>query len=121
MATPKTYSWPLQNQHQGAVQTEVRVRSVTLGDGYEQVAEDGINTRRQTYSLQHISAVAEVTAIRTFLLDGVVTAFYFTPPHGVQGLYRVVPDSITRTMISPTVSRIDATLRECFGVGMRMA
>lgn len=121
MATPKTYTWPLQAQHQGAVQTSVRTRSVTLGDGYEQVAEDGINTQRTTYTLQHVGNKTEVVPIREFLLAGVVAAFYFTPPYGVTGLYRVVADSVSITPISSRVCAVNATLRQCFGVGMRMA
>lgn len=121
MSEPKIYKWPLQVQHQPAVTTNVRVRTVSLGDGYEQVAEDGINTRRSSYSLQHIGPVAEIAEISNFLLDGVTTAFYFTPPHGTKGLYRVGADSIARTPISGKVARIDATLTQVFGVGMRMA
>lgn len=121
MANPQTYRWPLQIQHQGQVQTSVRVRSVTMGDGYEQVAEDGINTRRTTYTLQHIGSRAEVDAVREFLLAGVTKAFYFTPPQGTQGLYRVVADSLSTMPVSKRVSVLNATLRQCFGVGMRMA
>lgn len=121
MANPAKYTWPLQIQHQGQAQTSVRVRSIALGDGYEQVAPDGINTQRTTYTLQHIGNVSEVNAIRDFLLAGVTKAFYFTPPHGVEGLYRVVPDSLSTMPVAKRVSVLNATLRQCFGVGMRMA
>lgn len=121
MAPPLTYNWPLQIQHQPTPQTTVRVRSTALGDGYEQVAEDGINTQRITYPLQHIGMTDEVKQIRDFLLAGVVTAFYFKPPHGELGLYRVVPDSVSTMPLSKRVGTVNASLRQCFGVGMRMA
>ena len=62
--------------------TTPSVVEVSLGDGYEQRAPNGINPLKQSYDLVFsMREVAEAQAIEAFLRDaGGVDAFYYTPP-----------------------------------------
>lgn len=64
------------------VQTEVRTKRVTFGDGYEQRANDGINAQRLTYEVKFTqvrdSRAAEVIAFCE--AHGGTVAFIWTPP-----------------------------------------
>lgn len=111
------FIWPLQVDGGGDVDNNHRVRQVALGDGYEQLATDGINTRRISCSLVWKGDPKTAKDIENFLHAHVVRAFVFTPPGGVQGLYRVKPGStITSSFISTRVRGIKADLIQAFGI-----
>lgn len=83
----ETFTWVPKIEPVGNI--EFRLKSARFGDGYQQVAEDGINNKSQTWPL---SFVAEQTLIKSIVdfLDRHAGAkpFYWTPPLGVRGLYR---------------------------------
>lgn len=67
-----------------------RVLTAQFGDGYKQVAADGINNVSQTWPLSFKSkTLQDIVDIRNFLDEKQgFKAFYWTPPLGVQGVYR---------------------------------
>jgi phage-related protein len=69
--------------------TTYRTLKAQFGDGYSQVAADGINNVYDTWTLSFAGAYADVSPVKSFLdtLQGYLP-FYWTPPLGVQGLYR---------------------------------
>jgi phage-related protein len=75
----ETYNWRSQ-LGAGAIEYSQTVRSAQFGDGYEQVAENGINSTAIQVPMKHTGAEAEVNAVRDFLLAHTVKAFIITPP-----------------------------------------
>lgn len=111
------FIWPLQVDGSGEVSATHKVRSVALGDGYEQLASDGINTKRLAYPLVWKGDPVTAKQISDFLDAHTIRAFVFTPPGGVKGLYRVKPGSeIVNTFISTRVRGVKADLIQAFGI-----
>lgn len=90
-----------------------RVLSAEFGDGYEQVAGDGLNTKLSNVSLNWNALTAlDANEIATFLDDrGGNEAFTYTVPGGSLKKYRC--DSWSRTRGTPYDS-INATFREVY-------
>jgi phage-related protein len=84
-----------------------RTLTAQFGDGYSQVAGDGINNVYDTWSLSFAGASADVAPVKSFLdaLQGYLP-FYWTPPLGVQGLYRCGSASAgtSSTVSAPTLT-----------------
>lgn len=59
-----------------------------FGDGYRQIAQDGLNPLSAKWPLTFVGTEAEVAPIATFLDAHVGVSFYWTPPMSVTaGLY----------------------------------
>jgi phage-related protein len=110
----ETYSWRSQ-LGAGAIEYSQTVRAAQFGDGYEQVAENGINSTAIQVPMKHTGAEAEVNAVRDFLLAHTVKAFIITPP-GEEGLYRVVADSVRKNQISSKFAELTFTIKRAYGV-----
>ena len=109
------YSWHSQ-LGAGPVEYGQTVRSAQFGDGYEQVAENGINSTAIQVPMKHAGTETEVNAVRDFLLAHTVKAFIITPPGEVKGLYRVVADSIRKNQLSSKFSELTFTIKRAYGV-----
>lgn len=94
----ETYIWHSQ-LGAGAVEYSQTVRSAQFGDGYEQVAENGINSTAIQVPMKHVGADSEVNTVRDFLLAHTVKAFIITRRED-KGLYRVVADSVRKTRLA---------------------
>ncbi|QZI72889.1 phage tail protein [Pseudomonas protegens] len=83
----ETFTWCPKVDPVGTV--SFRTRSAKFGDGYEQVARDGINNRSQSWPLTFIGSAAKIKPIMDFIdARGGINPFYWSPPLGEQGLYR---------------------------------
>lgn len=72
-----------------------RLLKAQFGDGYMQTAADGINNIQRSWPLQFAGGAADVTPVRDFLDSHAGwKTFYWTPPLGIQGLYRVVSHTL---------------------------
>lgn len=111
----ETYSWRSQ-LGAGPVEYTQAVRSAQFSDGYEQVAENGINSTAIQVPMKHVGTEAEVSAVRDFLLAHTVKAFIITPPGEEKGLYRVVADSIRKNQISSKFAELTFTIKRAYGV-----
>ncbi|ELW9286791.1 phage tail protein [Enterobacter hormaechei] len=111
----ETYSWRSQ-LGAGAIEYSQTVRAAQFGDGYEQVADNGINSTAIQVPMKHTGNESEVDRIRDFLLAHTVKAFIITPPGEEKGLYRVVADSIRKTQISSKVAELTFTIKRAYGV-----
>lgn len=111
----ETYRWPVQ-LGAGNIEYSQSVRTVQFGDGYEQVADNGINSTAITIPMVYAGPVATVNEIRAFLLAHTVKAFIITPPGEEKGLYRVVADSISKQQISSNVAELTFTIKRAYGV-----
>jgi phage-related protein len=84
----ETLTWKgLLSDPQGTVSH--RVLSAKFGDGYEQVAADGINPAQQSWPLTFTERSEFINPLRDFLdRHGSYKPFLWTPPLGQQGTYR---------------------------------
>lgn len=111
----ETYSWRSQ-LGAGAVEYNQTVRTAQFGDGYEQAAENGINSTAIQVPMKHVGSEAEVNAVRAFLLAHVVKAFIITPPGEEKGLYRVVADSVRKNQLNSKFAELTFTIKRAYGV-----
>ena len=85
--TTGTFDFPINADVTGT--TTPRVLLAQFGDGYSQVAGDGINTIIDVWPVTVAGGIATVKPAKDFLeVQAGVHAFYWTPPMGTQGLYR---------------------------------
>lgn len=78
MTTP-TFTWVPRRQAAG--ETTFRVRAAQFGDGYRQVAADGINNRVQSWQLTFNGRRQRIADIAAFLdARAGHERFYWTPP-----------------------------------------
>ncbi|PRW42431.1 phage minor tail family protein [Enterobacter roggenkampii] len=106
----ETYSWRSQ-LGAGAIEYSQTVRAAQFGDGYEQVADNGINSTAIQVPMKHTGTETEVNSIRDFLLAHTVKAFIITPPGEAKGLYRVVADSVRKNQISSKFAELTFTIK----------
>lgn len=100
----------------GAATYKKTVRTAQFGDGYEQVAEQGINSTMIEIPLTHTGLNAEINQVQAFLQAHMIKAFEITPPGDVLGLYRVVADSLQRQQLSANAAVLTFTIRRAYGV-----
>lgn len=66
-----------------------RVRSIRFGDGYQQDVKDGLNNKEDSWPVSASGPQADIQPLIDFLdARGGAEAFLWTPPRGVQGLYK---------------------------------
>ncbi|BBQ83453.1 hypothetical protein WP3W18E02_19820 [Klebsiella sp. WP3-W18-ESBL-02] len=111
----ETYKWPMQ-LGAGAIKYSQSLRTAQFGDGYEQVADNGINSTAIEIPMVFTGADNDVNEVRAFLLAHTVKAFIITPPGEEKGLYRVVSDSINKQQFSSVVSQLTFTIKRAYGV-----
>lgn len=111
----ETYSWRSQ-LGAGPVEYGQSLRTAQFGDGYEQVAENGINSTAIQVPMKHVGTEAEVNTIRDFLLAHTVKAFIITPPGEVKGLYRTVVNSVRKNQLNSKFSELTFTIKRAYGV-----
>lgn len=111
----ETYNWRSQ-LGAGVIEYSQTVRAAQFGDGYEQVADNGINSTAIQVPMKHTGTETEVNSIRDFLLAHTVKAFIITPPGEEKGLYRVVADSVRKNQISSKFAELTFTIKRAYGV-----
>lgn len=91
-----------------------RVRSISFGDGYEQRASYGINTKPKVWSLTFSKRTdSDALAIDTFLSNaGGVQYFNWTPHNGTLGKYICKEWSVTQESFN--MNTVQATFQEVF-------
>lgn len=108
------FKWRTQIQNSPAGEFAYNVRKVQFGDGYSQVAANGINPVSQKWPFTYTGHKDEVMPILNFIRQHTAKSFIWTPPFGQKGLYRVDASSITMTPLSPTALTINATFEQAF-------
>ncbi|MCR4457570.1 phage tail protein [Pseudescherichia sp. L3] len=111
----ETYRWPVQLGG-GAIEYAQAIRSAQFGDGYEQVADNGINSTAIQVPMKYVGKDTEVNELRAFLLAHTVKAFIITPPGEEKGLYRVVANSVRKNLISSNAAELTFTIKRAYGV-----
>jgi len=77
----ETFTWVPDKEPSGTV--SFRVKSAKFGDGYEQVAEGGINNKTQSWPLTFTGPKSRIAEIKAFLdAHKGATAFSWAEPFG---------------------------------------
>lgn len=86
MIVVEIFSWCPRKNPRGDVR--FRALKAQFGDGYSQEAEDGINSRTETWPLEFIGTESEILPIKAFLdRHGTWKGFLWTPPMGQQAVF----------------------------------
>lgn len=108
------FKWRTQIQDSPSGEFKHRIKEIEFGDGYKQVAGDGINPEMQTWPFAYMGLKDEVMPIFKFIRQHTAKSFIWTPPFGEKGLYRIKADSITMIPISGGVMKLTATFEQAF-------
>ena len=106
----ETFKWRTQGQPEGTYAH--RIHTAQFGDGYKQVAGDGLNPETQSWPLSFSGIEKDMLPILTFMRKHTLSSFIWTPPFGEKGLYRVVADSIRAMPIGGKSMTIAATFEQ---------
>lgn len=108
----ETFTWRAAGSSaQGSV--KLRTRSAQFGDGYQQVAPDGINNRTSSWPLKFVGGAARIQEIQAFIdRHAGAKSFLWTPPLGAQGRYRI--GEYTPAVEAAGVYSLSATFVESF-------
>lgn len=109
--TRERFTWRPTGQPAGTV--TFRRLSAQFGDGYRQVAGDGLNTKGQSWPLQFSGSKEQMGAILAFFdRHAGIRAFLWTPPLGEEGLYEVT--SYSPTPMGGPAYTLSATFQQTF-------
>ncbi|AKF98714.1 TPA: phage tail protein [Pseudomonas aeruginosa] len=90
----ETFTWCVHSQSSGT--TDYATLNRKFGDGYEQVAENGLNNVAQSWNISISGTGAKIKEIRNFLdRHAGAKSFLWTPPLGELGFYRGTAPSIS--------------------------
>jgi len=108
----ETFTWRAAGSSaQGSV--KLRTRSAQFGDGYQQVAADGINNRTSSWPQKFVGSKTEILAIQDFIDRHAGTkSFLWMPPLGGQGRFRI--NEYTPAVEAGGVWSLSATFTESF-------
>jgi len=107
-----TFTWKTQAQPSGTENDSVY--SSQYGDGYKQVAENGINPIAESWNLTYAGRLDEVAAVRVFLRAHIATSFWWKNPWGETLLYRVKSDSTAPAFQARDVVSLAFTFEQAF-------
>ena len=107
----ETFTWAPRIGPTGSV--SFRTLDAKFGDGYAQVAGDGINARAESWPVTFQGSAAKIAAIRAFLdRHGGTRSFLWTPPGGTEGYYKA--KGYSPTAHDKFNSSISATFEQAF-------
>lgn len=90
-----------------------RVREVSFGDGYQQVAGDGINTPQEDYKIKWVGDIQEAVEIISFLDEHAgFKPFVLDNPLVGEGVYLV--DKYSYNPLSKTLYTITFTAKQAY-------
>lgn len=111
---PIVFNPALPPQEEPSGEAVFNITEVKFGEGYVGANGNGFNEKSETWPLTWAGTYAEITPIRDFFdtHKGYI-AFYWTPPLGVQGLYRVkryslIPSSGDNAKLSAVLEQVFA-------------
>ncbi|MCK7252845.1 phage tail protein [Enterobacter roggenkampii] len=107
-----TFMWP--TQVSPTATDTINLYTAQFGDGYEQVAVNGINNIAEQWDLTWTGKKKDVAAIRAFLHSHANQSFWWTNPWGEKKLFRVKPDSIKPTFVSGKVVTLGFSFKQAF-------
>jgi len=110
----ETFTWRTQGTPEGSYNW--RVREAQFGDGYKQVAGNGINPETQSWPLSFQGQEKDMIPLLAFVRRHVIKSCIWTPPYGIVGLYRVAKDSIKATPVGGRAMSVSFTFEQAHSV-----
>lgn len=108
----ETFTWCPKIEPQGTITH--RTKSAKFGDGYQQVAQDGINNKSQSWPLTFVGGAALITSIRDFLdRQAGAIPFNWSAPLSESALYRC-PAGYTLVPNGGGIYTLTATFEQAF-------
>lgn len=107
-----TFTWA--TQVSPTATDAINLYTAQFGDGYEQVAVNGINTVAEEWELTWTGKKKDVAAIRAFLHSHAHQSFWWSNPWGEKKRYRVKPDAIKPTFISGNIVTLVFSFKQAF-------
>ena len=109
-----TFTWRTQIQAGMECEFSHSTRAASFGDGYEQIAGEGINPEKQSWPITLTGKKAEMLTALNFCRSHITKSFIWTSPIGEAGLYRVEADSVKAQPLSSKVMTITATFKQTY-------
>lgn len=110
----ETFTWRTQIQAGMEGEFSYATRTASFGDGYEQIAGDGINPEKQSWPITLTGKKIEMLQALNFCRSHVTKSFIWTSPLGETGLYRVEADSVKAQPLSSKVMTISAIFKQAY-------
>jgi phage-related protein len=108
---PETFTWCPIVEPTGT--GTLKVKKSQFGDGYQQVAADGINNQSESWPLTFRGSEAAIRPIKDFLVArGGAQSFYWTPPLGDQALW--ICETYSLTPLGGGMYTLTATFEQFF-------
>ncbi|MCU5775235.1 phage tail protein [Winslowiella arboricola] len=85
-----------------------------FGDGYKQIAGNGINPSAETWNLSCNGSLAEMALVRAFLKSHVTESFWWTNAWGEKKRYLVKSDSIAPVFVNGNFAEIVFVFEQSF-------
>lgn len=105
------FTWRATGQPNGTV--TFRRLTAQFGDGYRQVAGDGINSKVQSWPVTFAGGKKEMDALVSFLdRHAGIRSFLWTPPLGEEGLYEAPAFSLSH--VGGDVYTVSGTFQQVF-------
>ncbi|MDR9930099.1 phage tail protein [Enterobacter hormaechei subsp. xiangfangensis] len=108
------FTWRTQIQAGMEGAFSLKTRSATFGDGYEQIAGEGINPEKQSWPVTLTGKKADMLQALKFFRSHVTKSFIWTSPVGETGLYRIEAESIKSQPLSRNVLTISSTFKQAY-------
>lgn len=110
----ETFTWRTQIQAGMEGTFSYKTRSATFGDGYEQIAGEGINPEKQSWPVTLTGKTTDMLRALKFCRSHVTRSFIWTSPVGETGLYRIEAESVKAQPLSRKVMTISATFKQAY-------
>lgn len=107
-----TFSWKTRKSAQGT--ESVSTVQAQFGDGYKQIAGNGINTASEIWNLDWTGTREDAAELRDFLRSHVISSFWWINPWGEKNLYRVKFDSIAVSFPTGKKATLSFTFEQAF-------
>lgn len=105
------FTWRATGQPSGTA--SFRRLTAQFGDGYRQVAGDGINNKVQSWPLTFSGDKKDMAALAAFLdRHAGIRSFLWTPPMGEEGFYEA--PAYTLNPVGGDVYSVSATFQQVF-------
>ncbi|MCK2177888.1 phage tail protein [Enterobacter asburiae] len=91
------FNWRTQIQAGTEGEFTYVTRSASFGDGFEQIAGEGINPEKQSWPMTLTGKKAEMLDALSFCRKHITKSFIWTSPVGETGLYRIEAASINQS------------------------
>lgn len=108
----QTFNWCLNVQAGLSFTNSSNVRTVSFGNGFQQIGTGGYRTNKRTYTVSYIGK--QWNDVMNFCFNHIITPFAWTTPQGDLKLFVIQQDSISVTPSTKEVQTVSMQFVEVF-------